>query len=144
MEQFIGELRACGWDICEWFDRKGQENESFTGLQIDKEKLNRLNNIIALCVKLRKADKKLTFDVRPVEPNRRHGIVKLILPSANGWMSREVLDAFSELCKLSDHIHLVVPSLIVDDEDDLDEPVEDKNVYLYECPQLSQAGAESN
>lgn len=139
-EQFIEELKACGWNLGEWIDRKGRENESFTGLEIDPEKLKRLNTIIAICLKIKKADRYVKFDVLPLGADSRHGNVRLILPIANVWMSRSMLDMFSQLFHLADAVHLVAPALIADvdddDEDDYDEdeeevPQEDKIVLSF-------------
>lgn len=117
-EQFIEELKACGWNLGEWIDRKGRENESFTGLEIDPDKLKRLNTIIAICLKIKKADRYVNFDVLPLGAENRHGNVRLILPIANVWMSRSTLDMFSQLFQLADAVHLVAPTLIADVDDD--------------------------
>lgn len=123
-KEFLEELEATGGDLAEWIDRKSLENESFTGLELDPEKLKRLNSIKALCATIHEQDQEIGWRSLPLTYENRHGSVQLVFPSVNFWSDKRFIDTLSQLFKLADHVHLSVPRLIALDDEDGDEDEE--------------------
>ena len=123
-KQFLEELKATGGDLAEWIDRKGQENESFTGLELDPEKLKRMATIQTLCKSIKKLDKYVDYRVLPLRQGNRHGGIQLQICSVNVWTDKRILDALSQLFKLADAVTISAAGLIKDDDDEYEEEQE--------------------
>lgn len=125
-KQFLEELKASGGDFAEWIDRKGRENESFTGLELEPEKLKRMAKIRALCKGIKKLDKYTEYKVLPLTHSNRHGGIQLKICAVNVWTDKRILDALSQLFKLSDAVTISAAGLMKDDDDDDDEYEEER------------------
>ena len=117
-KQFLEELKAAGGDFAEWIDRKVQENKSFTGLELEPEKLKRMAKIQELCKNIKKLDKYTDYKVLPLTQSNRHGGIQLRICTVNVWTDKRILDALSQLFKLSDAVTISAAGLIKDDDDD--------------------------
>ena len=125
-KQFLEELKASGGDIAEWIDRKVQENESFTGMELEPEKLRRMAQIQALCKSIKKLGKYTDYKVLPLTQSNRHGGIQLKICSVNVWTDKRILDALSQLFKLADAVTISAAGLMQDDDDDDDEYEEER------------------
>ena len=118
MSRFEEELEDCGGDIELWKYRKNRENESFRGLEIDPEKMKRLETIRAKCRALARLDSGVICLPNRLTPQNRNGVARISLPPVMFSSDGRVLSVLSELFRLADDVAMAAPRLVSEDEDD--------------------------
>ncbi len=89
-------------DIYDYTQEKADENDSFRGHDLNAKKMERLNAMREVCRKLSEADSRFSFECVPFSNRERNGSVMLTLPSVALCDDRRVLNALSNLFRLSD------------------------------------------
>ena len=135
--QFLEELKASGGDFAEWIDRKVQENESFTGLELEPEKLKRMAKIQSLCKSIKKLDKYTEYKVLPLTQSNRHGGIQLKICAVNVWTDKRILDAISQLFSLADAVTISAAGLMKEDDDDEYDEYDDDDEEQEQSPGIT-------
>jgi len=128
-ERFEDELEDCDGDIDEWMTRKGRENESFWGMELDPEKEKRLNYIKALCRKLHKLDKHIEYVDMPLTNRNRNGMAQVLFPPTYSAF-RDVVAVLAKLYAVADDVALTCPYALYDEEIDGDEEPWPKEIVM--------------
>ena len=89
-------------DIYDYAQEKADENDRFRGHDLNAVKMERLNAMREVCRKLAEADDRFRFECVPFSNRERNGSVMLTLPSVALCDDRRVLNALSDLFRLSD------------------------------------------
>ncbi len=118
LNRFEEELEDCGGDIELWKERKLRENESFFGLEIDPEKMKRLEKIRDMCLALARLDSGVICLPNRLTPENRHGTVQVSLPPLMFSADPRVTKILSDIFRLADAFSMAAPRLICEDEDD--------------------------
>ena len=119
-KRFLDELEASGDNIGLWADRKERENRTFTGLEVNPEKLKRLNEMRKLCQTLHKLNGDILYKELPFDSSNRHGGVQISFLPLEFITDKRITNIMAKLFARADHFTIIAPRLADEDSDDED------------------------
>lgn len=84
-----------------------EENETFTGTDLDEAKLARLNAMRELGERIAEAERRIDFRSLPVVDVNRHASVRLELPALMFTANKAAIHAMGELFRLADAVTVI-------------------------------------
>ena len=122
---FLAELEDCADDIELWADRKERQNKTFHGIEVNAEKVAKLERLKKLCERLAELDEAIRFDGVTLNSRTRNGTAKITLPALFFSDNRRVMNTLAKLFAEADHVFISCPYALYDEEDaEGDEPGE--------------------
>ena len=100
----LKEIKDHDYDFEAWLEDMGDEIDRFRGVEINREKEQRLADMRAKCMELHKLDSGIVHTYSPFDCTNRHGTVLVTLPEVFSSHDKRVTKILSELYAEADDV----------------------------------------